>query len=69
MSRKYPVPAKHFLTTVSVNVDNKNLSDAQFREFIRNSLQVVDFPRPPDTRAMSVLKPAKVDVPTPPVGS
>lgn len=40
------VPATSFLATLSVNVDNAGLSDADFREFVRRSLDVVDFPRP-----------------------
>lgn len=40
------VPAENFLTTVAINVDNEGLSDADFREFIRNCLPVVRFPAP-----------------------
>lgn len=40
------VPAANFLTTLCANVDNAALSDSDFREFIRRSLDVVDFPRP-----------------------
>jgi hypothetical protein len=40
------VPAKNFLTTLAANVDNKKLTDEQFREFVRNTLPIVDFPKP-----------------------
>lgn len=43
---KRTVPAGNFLATVAANVDNEKLSDADFRQFIRNSLPVVEFPRP-----------------------
>lgn len=39
--RKKVVPAENFLGTVVVNVDNKKLSDAEFRQFIRNTLPIV----------------------------
>lgn len=35
------VPAGNFILTVEANVDNEKISDAQFREFIRNSLPIV----------------------------
>jgi len=41
-----PVPAKNFCQTLLANVDNKKLSDKAFRTFVRNTLPVVDFPRP-----------------------
>lgn len=41
----YPVPAKNFVETLAANVDNAKLSDAEFRQFVRNTLPVVDFPR------------------------
>lgn len=41
---KRTVPAEHFIATIAVNVDNAKLSDAEFREFIRNTLPIVDYP-------------------------
>jgi len=35
------VPSENFMATVAANVDNSNMSDANFREFIRNSLPIV----------------------------
>ena len=35
---------RYFLTTVAGNVDNKNLSDADFRELLRRTLPIVDWP-------------------------
>lgn len=35
------VPAGNFILTVNANVDNEKISDAQFRQFIRNSLPIV----------------------------
>ena len=43
MERK--IPATHFAATVAANVDNTKLSDAEFREFIRNTLPIVDIPK------------------------
>lgn len=39
------VPAENFMATVAANVNNRQLSDGAFREFVRNSLPVVIFPR------------------------
>lgn len=36
------VPAKHFVETLVANVDNEKLSDAEFREFVRNTLPIVE---------------------------
>lgn len=41
----HPVPAENFVATVAMNIDNPKLTDAQFREFIRNSLPIVKYPR------------------------
>ena len=35
------VPASNFMATVAANVDNAKMSDANFRQFIRNSLPIV----------------------------
>jgi len=40
---KRVVPAGNFLATVAVNVDNKGLSDEDFRKFIRDTLPVVQY--------------------------
>jgi hypothetical protein len=32
------------MATIAINVDNKNLSDKDFREFIRNTLPIVVYP-------------------------
>ena len=37
------VPAKSFCGMLEANVDNKNLSDEGFREFVRNSITIVIF--------------------------
>lgn len=44
---KKPIDAKNFLGTVSVNVDNKELSDKEFRLFIRRTLPSVEFSEGP----------------------
>ena len=38
-----PLPAKNFMKTVAANVDNDKLTDEEFREFIRNTLPIVDY--------------------------
>ena len=40
------VPAESFLGTLHANVDNLALDDRAFREFVRNSLPIVIYPRP-----------------------
>lgn len=45
MSKKPTVPAEHFMGTLQANVDNEKLSDADFREFVRNTLPIIIFPR------------------------
>jgi hypothetical protein len=40
------IPASNFCSTLNANVNNEKLTDAEFREFVRNSLPIVDFPRP-----------------------
>jgi hypothetical protein len=37
------VPASNFVGTVAANVDNKKMSDADFRVFIRNTLPIVQY--------------------------
>lgn len=39
------VPAESFMQTLSANVDNERLSDAGFRELVRNTLPIVIFRR------------------------
>lgn len=36
------VPAVNFLNTVLVNLDNEKMSDADFRDFIRNTMPIVE---------------------------
>jgi hypothetical protein len=36
------VPATHFVQTLAANVDNEKLDDAAFREFVRNTLPIVE---------------------------
>ena len=43
MKIKRTVPASNFMATVAVNVDNEKLSDKEFREFIRNTLPIVQY--------------------------
>lgn len=40
------IPANNFLSTLHVNVNNTKLTDAQFREFVRNSLSIVEYKKP-----------------------
>ena len=39
---KTKVPAINFISTIIANVDNDKLSDAEFRQFIRNTLPIVE---------------------------
>ena len=49
------VPAENFMATIAANVNNLKLSDAEFREFIRNTLPIVDYPEP-EVDASSLIK-------------
>ena len=43
----YKIPLiepKYFLTTVAGNVDNPNLTDADFRALLRDTLPIVNWP-------------------------
>lgn len=40
------VPADHFASTLEANVDNRKLTDKAFRQFVRNTLPIVIYPRP-----------------------
>ena len=46
------VPAENFMQTLHVNVDNKKLSDADFRQFVRNSIQIVKYDPPRQHRVI-----------------
>lgn len=43
------VPAENFMATIAANVANSKLSDADFREFVQNTLPIVEYPRPRNT--------------------
>lgn len=43
LTNKRIVPANSFVMTIANNVNNKKLSDAEFRTFIRNTLPVVKY--------------------------
>jgi len=45
---KRTVPASNFVGTLAANVDNQKLSDAEFREFVRNTLPIVRYDRAPE---------------------
>ena len=57
------VPADNFCATLHVNVDNAKLTDAQFREFVRNTLPIVDYAKPVSLAPVESNKPP---VPTEP---
>lgn len=39
------IPAESFAQTLAVNVDNADLSDADFRQLVRNTIGSVQFER------------------------
>ena len=39
------VDSENFCATLAANIDNENLSDVDFREFVRNTLPIVKYPR------------------------
>jgi len=43
MALEGKIPAKSFVGTLAVNVDNGKLSDAEFRQFVRNTLSSVRY--------------------------
>jgi len=52
MARHNKIDPGSFCQTLAANVDNDRLSDAEFREFVRNSLAVVG--RPETTRVSAI---------------
>ena len=48
---KRTVPAENFMATIAANVDNSNITDEQFREFIRNTLPIIQYPHDGDEEA------------------
>jgi hypothetical protein len=56
------VPAENFCGTLSANVDNEKLSDADFRQIVRNTLPIVIFNRTTTGRSDST-KPNESNVP------
>ena len=44
MNKLNLIAPRYFLTTAAGNVDNPNLTDADFRDFIRRTLPIVDWP-------------------------
>lgn len=56
----HKVPALNFIGTMLANLDNEKLSDAEFRQFIRNTVPIVEKPMIKDIAniesAKSVLK-------------
>lgn len=47
MFNKVLIPATSFVDTMSANVDNEKMSDSDFRQFVRNTLPIVDYPLNP----------------------
>ena len=43
-SHSNKVPALNFIGTMLVNLDNEKLSDKDFRNFIRNTMSIVEKP-------------------------
>jgi hypothetical protein len=43
-TKNHKVPAVHFMGTLLANLDNEKLSDADFRDFIRNTMPIVEKP-------------------------
>lgn len=43
-TKNHTVSAVHFMGTILANLDNTRLSDADFREFIRNTIPIIEKP-------------------------
>ena len=41
--KRQPVPAANFVGTLAANVDNEMMSDADFRQIVRNTLPIVEY--------------------------
>lgn len=41
--KERPVSAEHFVATIAVNLNNEQLDDKAFREFIRNTITIVEY--------------------------
>lgn len=44
MDNNAKVPAANFVGTMLANLDNEKLSDADFRQFVRNTMPIVEKP-------------------------
>lgn len=42
IKRSHKIPSDNFVVTVAANVNNKNISDKDFREFVRNTIGIVE---------------------------
>ncbi len=62
-----PVPAKNFCATLAANVNNKKLSDKKFREFVRSTLPIVEYPRPEEFEESNFDTSGEIGVPLPSV--
>ncbi len=40
------VPSDSFTTMLEANIDNRKLTDRAFRQFVRNTLPILIYPRP-----------------------
>jgi hypothetical protein len=56
VARKFPIAAELFCTLLDLNLDNKGFSDADFREFVRNTLPIVAYEPPGVARAKEEAK-------------
>lgn len=55
------VPAENFCATLAANVDNEKLTDAEFRQFVRDTLAIVSFPRLKTHNVESMENPVRTD--------
>jgi hypothetical protein len=60
MMKRRKISAKNFMQTIAANIDNDKLTDADLREFIRNTLPIVkgvDYTPPEKESKLAVPKP------------
>lgn len=56
---EHTVPAVNFIGTMLANLDNEKMSDADFRQFIRNTMPIVEKPALEDIVNPEVKKAVK----------
>jgi len=58
-TKKHKIPAVNFIGTVLANVDNDDMTDSDFRKFMRDTLPIVEKPALDDVASERVKESIK----------